>query len=146
MSEAGDDTDEPRTAPAVPNSGYAVGYGKPPRETRFRKGRSGNPRGRPKGSKSAQSLLEQALAAPVTVSEGGTTRVIEQRMALFKSLVARAIKGDARAAALVVKLMEQFERHALPREHIPITVIERRIVRPGDPGTSQARQAKGGGE
>ena len=81
-------------------------------------------------------MLEQALAAPVSISEGGTTRVIEQRMALFKSLVARAIKGDARAAALVVRLMEQFERNMPSEKYKPITVIERRIVRPGDPGTS----------
>jgi hypothetical protein len=80
-------------------------------------------------------LLEQALAAPVAISEGGTTRIIEQRMALFKSLVARAIKGDARAAALVVRLMEQFGRSS-PPDHQSITVIERRILRPGDPGTS----------
>lgn len=124
--------------------GFEVGYGKPPKATRFRKGQSGNPKGRPRGSKSASSLLEQALSAPVAINEGGTTRVIEQRIALFKSLVARAIKGDARAAALVVKLMEQFERNAPPAKHEPVTVIERRIVRPGDPGTSPVWQDKGG--
>ena len=115
---------EPSAAP----TDYAVGYGKPPRSTRFQKGRSGNPRGRPKGSKSASALLEQALSAPVSINEGGTTRVIEQRMALFKSLVARAIKGDARAAALVIKLMEQVERNPPSYENPPVMVIERRIA------------------
>ena len=123
--------------------GYEVGYGKPPAETRFRKGRSGNPGGRPKGSKSAKSLLEQALAAPVSINEGGKSRVIEQRLALFKSLVARAIKGDARAAALVVKLMEQFEINTPRSTHVPVTRIERIIVRPGDPGTSSVWRPKG---
>ena len=131
---------EPSAAP----TDYAVGYGKPPRSTRFQKGQSGNPRGRPKGSKSASALLEQALSAPVSINEGGTTRVIEQRMALFKSLVARAIKGDARAAALVIKLMEQVERNPPSYENPPVMVIERRIVRPGDPGTSTARQTRRG--
>ncbi len=131
---------------ADPSTGYEVGYGKPPKSTRFRKGQSGNPKGRLKGSKSAQTLLEQALSAPVSINEGGTTRVIEQRMALFKSLVARAIKGDARAAALAVKLMEQFEGNAPPENHQPITVIELRGVRPGDPGTSSVWQDKGNRE
>jgi hypothetical protein len=48
-----------------------VGYGKPPRETRFRKGRSGNPRGRPRGSRNFASLLEEALAEPVVITENG---------------------------------------------------------------------------
>ena len=65
-------------------------------------------------------------------------------MALFKSLVARAIKGDARAAALVIKLMEQVERNPPSYENPPVMVIERRIVRPGDPGTSTARQTRRG--
>ena len=132
-----------RLAPRAPKPGYEVGYGKPPAETRFRKGHSGNPRGRPKGSKSAKSLLEQALAAPVSINEGGKSRVIEQRLALFKSLVAQAIKGDARAAALVVKLMEQFEINTPPSTHVPVTRIERVIVRPGDPGTSPVWRRRG---
>ena len=120
---------EPSAAP----TDYAVGYGKPPRSTRFQKGQSGNPRGRPKGSKSASTLLEQALSAPVSINEGGTTRVIEQRMALFKSLVARAIKGDARAAALVIRLMEQVER--VTPTSPPITRIELVALQPEDAKT-----------
>jgi hypothetical protein len=120
----------------------AVGYGKPPTHSRFRPGRSGNPRGRPKGSRSARALLEQALSAPVTISEGGATRVIEQRAALFKALVAKAIKGDARSAALIVRLMDQFGLGSPVDEPERITVIRRVIVRPGDPGTSQARLDK----
>ena len=35
---------------------YAVGWGKPPRHTRFKKGQSGNPKGRPPGSKNMNTL------------------------------------------------------------------------------------------
>src|SRR4051812_4337181 len=52
---------------------YDVGYGRPPKATRFRKGQSGNPRGRPKGAQGLRSLLEAALAQQITVSEGGRT-------------------------------------------------------------------------
>lgn len=109
---------------------YEVGYGKPPVATRFGKGRSGNPKGRPRGSKSAHALLDQALAAPVTINEGGRTRVVEQRTALFKSLVAKAIKGDARAAALVVRLMDRLQTGAPVEAHQQVTHIVRTIVDP----------------
>ena len=79
---------------------YEVGYRKPPKSTRFRKGKSGNPKGRPKGSRSINALLERALDAPVTITEAGRTITIEQRAALFKALVARAITGDRRGARI----------------------------------------------
>src|SRR6202030_3462192 len=50
---------------------YEVGYGKPPRHTRFKKGRSGNPRGRPNGSKNLSTLLSETLSEPVIVAENG---------------------------------------------------------------------------
>lgn len=114
--------------PGLSGDNYAVGYGKPPVTTRFQKGSSGNPRGRPKGKKSTRALLEMALSAPVTIIEGGEQKVIQQRQALFKSLVAKAIKGDPRSIALVVKLMHELGV-AVP-EHEPITRIIRTIVRP----------------
>jgi len=48
------------------------------------------------------------LSALVTITEGGVTRKIELREALFKSRLAKAIKGDTRAVSLVVQLMQQF--------------------------------------
>jgi hypothetical protein len=54
--------------------GFEAGYGKPPRHTRFKKGQSGNPRGRPKGSKNLTTLLTEALNEPVIVAENGGRR------------------------------------------------------------------------
>ena len=47
---------------------YEVGYGKPPRHTRFIKGQSGNPRGRPTGAKNLKTLLSEALNETVIVT------------------------------------------------------------------------------
>jgi len=63
---------------------YEVGYGKPPRHTRFKKGQSGNPRGRPCGSKNLSSLLSEALNEPVIVAENGRRRKISKRQAIIK--------------------------------------------------------------
>jgi Family of unknown function (DUF5681) len=53
------------------NRNYDVGYGKPPLHSRFKKGRSGNPHGRPKGSSNMSTLLDHALNEQVVVSENG---------------------------------------------------------------------------
>jgi hypothetical protein len=50
--------------PSEKKGDYEVGYGKPPRDTRFPKGQSGNPRGRPSGAKNLKTLLSEALNEP----------------------------------------------------------------------------------
>ena len=51
------------------NEDSKVGYGKPPKHSRFKKGQSGNPRGKPRGTKNSATLLRQALLASVIVKE-----------------------------------------------------------------------------
>ena len=53
---------------------YSVGYGRPPEETRFKPGQSGNPKGRPKGSKNLRTLFAEELRRSVTLKENGKTR------------------------------------------------------------------------
>src|SRR6516164_11142205 len=57
---------------------YEVGYRKPPRHTRFNKGQSGNPKGRPGGAKNLSTLLSEALNEPVIVAENGGRRTISK--------------------------------------------------------------------
>ena len=84
------------------NSDYAVGYGKPPRHTRFPNGRSGNPKGRPKGSKNSTTLFLEALGEEVVVSENGRRKKITKREAIVKQLVNKAASGDHRSIQLVL--------------------------------------------
>ena len=60
---------------------YGVGYGRPPRHTRFAKGQSGNPRGRPCGAKNFMTLLEEALDELVTVT--GSSRASSSSVLKF---------------------------------------------------------------
>lgn len=90
---------------------YEVGYARPPVTTRFQKGRSGNPKGRPVGSRSLDSLLTAALDESVMVNENGKRRTITKREAIVRQLVNRSASADLKAIQMVVALMQQVEDH-----------------------------------
>ena len=85
---------------------YQVGYARPPQDSRFRKGKSGNPKGRPKGAKGVRTIVNAALDETIRVAENGRLRDMRKRQAILLAMIAKAIKGDVRAATLVVRLME----------------------------------------
>ncbi len=84
---------------------YEVGYGKPPEHTRFQPGRSGNPRGRPKGTKNLKTDLIEELGEKILIREGDQSRRISKQRAVVKAVVTRTLKGDARAAGLLLSMM-----------------------------------------
>lgn len=84
---------------------YQVGYGRPPIESRFRKGQSGNPKGRPRGSKNLKTDLREELQQKILVREGDRSIRISKQRALVKTLMAKTLKGDGRAAAILINLI-----------------------------------------
>ena len=93
---------------------YEVGYGKPPRHTRFVKGQSGNPRGRPPGAKNLKTLLTEALNEPVIVTENGGRRKITKREAIITQLVNRSATADWRAIKILLDILRDIERQTEP--------------------------------
>ena len=89
---------------------YEVGYGKPPRETRFAKGQSGNPRGRPSGAKNFATLLREALNEPVIITENGGRRKVSKRQAIITQLVNRSATADFRAIKILLDIVRDIER------------------------------------
>jgi len=83
---------------------YRVGYGKPPVETQFKKGKSGNPRGRPAGSLNVNTVLLKALGATVVVNEGGQRVKKTKFEVAIAQLVNKAVSGDLKATDMVLKL------------------------------------------
>jgi hypothetical protein len=81
---------------------YPVGYAKPPSNTQFKLGQSGNPSGRPKGAKNFGTAIEDALRARVTVTENGKRRRLSMRQVIAKRLVNRAADGDLRAVPVLL--------------------------------------------
>ena len=92
---------------------YEVGYGKPPRNTQFKKGQSGNPRGRPSGSKNLATLVSEALNEPVIVVENGGRRKITKREAI-KQLVNRSTKADRRVIKILLDIVREIEGRVEP--------------------------------
>lgn len=90
-------------------SDYEVGYGKPPRHSRFKPGQSGNPKGKPRGSRGLRTELRAELGELMTITENGKSRRMPKRRVVIKSLTAKALKGDVRAAEKIMQLLIQAE-------------------------------------
>ncbi len=84
---------------------YEVGYGKPPMATRFKKGQSGNPKGRPKASKNVSTMLEDVFFQMIPITESGKRRAVPVVEAILLQLVNGAAKGDMRHIDRVLKLL-----------------------------------------
>lgn len=72
---------------------YEVGHGKPPKGTRFKKGQSGNPKGRPKGSQNLSTILQQILKERVKITENGRVRKTTKAEAIFLQATNKAMAG-----------------------------------------------------
>lgn len=86
--------------------GYSVGYGKPPKHSRFKPGQSGNPKGRPKGAQSANALLQAELKRSVAITENGRAGKLSKQAVMIRNLVNKAM-GDVKAAQIVLALADK---------------------------------------
>jgi hypothetical protein len=84
-----------------------VGFKKPPVQSRFRKGCSGNPKGRPKGTKNLRTDLIEVLQERIMVTEGDRKVSMPKQRALVKTLVAKSLKGDSRSITTLLNTMSR---------------------------------------
>lgn len=108
-----------------------VGYRRPPRHSRFRKGQSGNPSGRRKGS-GIRSALEKVLDRKVTATVDGERRKVPLTEALVLQLAQKALAGDVRSIREVLKIADQVEAAAPARPEGKRQVIALRFIDPKD--------------
>jgi len=83
---------------------YEVGYGRPPKASRFQPGKSGNPRGRPKAERNFGVALREALDRQIeVVNENGDKRKVAAQDWIARGLVADAARRDRAARRDLLK-------------------------------------------
>jgi len=97
-----------------------VGYRRPPRNTRFAKGKSGNPAGRPRG-RHKHAPYEAILGRMVTIREGASMRRVTAAEAFLLQLAKRGVDGDGAAARASLTLIEQAMSGQRAKE--PLTIV-----------------------
>jgi Family of unknown function (DUF5681) len=87
-----------------PEKHEEVGYAKPPGASRFKKGVSGNPKGRPKGSLNVETVFIKSLLEKVVINENGQRKKVTKLQAALKQLANKSASGDMRAIRQTLEL------------------------------------------
>ena len=92
-----------------------LGYCNPPAHAHFKKGQSGNPQGRPKGTLNMATVLARTLRETVVINENGKRKKISKLEAAVKQLTNKAASGELKALQLLAGLVRSAEERAIQR-------------------------------
>lgn len=112
---------------------YRVGYRKPPLHSQFKKGESGNKRGRRKGTKNITTVIRDELNQRLFITENGKRRSITKLQAVVKQLFNKAATGDMKATRILFHTFEEqgdFDRPVSQERQI--IMMELPEIRPGE--------------
>jgi hypothetical protein len=107
-----------------------VGFCRPPEATRFKKGVSGNPKGRPKHSLNVATAFTKALREKVVINQGGQRKTVTKLEAALKQLVNKAASGDIRALRQLVELARDAEakQQASPGQAPVLSELDQEVL------------------
>ncbi len=106
---------------------HKVGRGKPPKHTQFRKGASGNPKGRPKGSKNLSTYFMEAAEKQILATIDGKSRRISMVQAITMQLATKAAAGDQPAINKFLDWMDEVETRAAAAKPAQFPLEERDV-------------------
>ena len=107
---------------------YVIGYRKPPRDAQFPAGKSGNPKGRPKGSRSVGAILKDIMRQKIAVTEKGRTRRISALEVMLRRLANDAMRTDLRALKLTLSLVDRYGDSPEAMLHLDEMLAEDRAI------------------
>jgi hypothetical protein len=113
------------------SGGGPVGYARPPIASRFKPGKSGNPKGRPRNSRNLKTIIQGALTAPVVLREGARKRSISKLEGIVLKQVESALKGNEKAALATLKMAAQVGLLDVPEgaaETLTLSASEQEMV------------------
>jgi hypothetical protein len=110
-----------------PGDPYEVGFGKPPKDTRFKKGRSGNPNGRPRKKPDLYSELTKVLREPVTITIDGQPETVTVQQALLLRLRDQALRGELWAEKLLRKVIGVLPESGSETDHVDMLLVQARF-------------------
>jgi hypothetical protein len=110
------------------SSDYVVGYGRPPKSGQFTAGKSGNPRGRPKGSRSVGAVLGDVIRQKIAVTENGKTRRIPALEVMLRRLANDAMRNDPRALKLLLSLVDRYAESPEAKLHLEEVLAEDQAI------------------
>jgi len=130
MSSNDDPIDDDGEAAVEDGPAYEVGYGRPPKATRFQEGQSGNPTGRRQGSKKLATLARKALNETVVVNMAGRKRKMTKLVAALTQQANKAAAGDAKATRLMIDIQTEAEARdaGKPGAQDPAAGVQRHAV------------------
>lgn len=91
------------------NDDEKTGYKQPPKANQFTAGKSGNPKGRPKGTRNLKTDLNALLRKRIVVREDGETRHVSRQEAMLLSLFSKAVRGDVKATSNLLAMVMKFD-------------------------------------
>jgi hypothetical protein len=130
-SEAGREETNIANAKTKQTTDETVGFGRPPLHSRFKRGQSGNPRGRPKNSKNFTTIVQDVLTQRITIREGNQRRSITRLEGVVLRQVDDALKGNDRAALATLKIAAQvglLGKRETPPESPSLTPADEQIL------------------
>ncbi len=114
-----------------------AGFKHPPKKNQFKPGQSGNPRGRPRGSRNFKTDLLEELYSKIVVTQEGRRRTITRQQALLKQLMVDALRGQPKARHDVITLIMTYDKdieQELQEDHTSEAnrmILERSLARLG---------------
>jgi Family of unknown function (DUF5681) len=120
-----------RLSKLAPSPERGVGRGNPPKHTQFQKGVSGNPKGRPKGSKNLATIIAEAARSQVSAMIDGRSRKITKLQATAMQLATKAAGGDQASIAKLLDWVDEIETRAAAARPVtfPFGVVDLEVIR-----------------